>query len=214
MVLVPPRARRVEHERLALARARPQDVVVEPERDDPHALAVEPELRDRPVAHEVADRDHALCAPQRAVPQRRAQGALRPREQRRQVEVLDVVERDHLRQRRFAAARSSAGSARRRRPRGVPRAGRGGRRQGPSRGAAPASRTPTGTRARRPTAAPRRRPARPGAAQRGRNGSRSAPRPRSSSRTYVSLPPSRPGTSVSSEIRQLTQRSYWRLTEP
>ena len=72
--------------------------------DDPDPFRVEPEQLDRAVAHEGADHDHAVGAAHRAVPRNGAERALGAREEVRQVEVLEVEQRDD---RRFTHGRNA-----------------------------------------------------------------------------------------------------------
>ena len=61
--------------------------------DDADQIGVEPELRHRPVAHELADHDHPVRAAHRPRPGDGSEGALCAREHLRQVEVLHVEQR-------------------------------------------------------------------------------------------------------------------------
>ncbi len=91
------RPRGIEQKWLALLGARPEDVVVDAQMDHPDPLGSQPEQGDRPVADELADHDHPVGATHRAVPGDGPESALLPREEGRQVEVLQVEERGRRR---------------------------------------------------------------------------------------------------------------------
>ena len=94
VVLVRPRARRIEQEGLAWFVARAEQLVVDSVRCHVHRPWIEFEQLHGTLAHEPARDDHHLRPPCGPVVCRLAKHALPPREQRRPVEVQDVVERD------------------------------------------------------------------------------------------------------------------------
>jgi hypothetical protein len=67
--------------------------VVEAEMDDAERVGAQAKARDCAVAHERARHDHQVRASHGAVPRERPEDALPTAEQRRQVEVLHVVQR-------------------------------------------------------------------------------------------------------------------------
>ena len=96
MVLVRPRARGVEEERLTVdAGRRREPLVVDTQVDRVHACALEAEPLDDPLLDPFADHDHACRAPGSAVVGESPEHPLAAREELRQVEMLHVEERQH-----------------------------------------------------------------------------------------------------------------------
>ena len=97
MVLVRPGPRRVEEERLARLVARPEELVVEPVVDHAHAVGIEAEALDRPLADGRARHDHPVGGPRRQVVPGAAEGTDTPRDELGVVEVQHVVQRHDAR---------------------------------------------------------------------------------------------------------------------
>ncbi len=176
VVLVRPRVRRVEQERLARNVGRRETLEVDAQVDRAHPLGLERQPLDERLARVLRDRDHdPRPAGARAV-ERAPVRELPAREVLREELVLEVEDRRRRgRVGRRAAASRSAGSGRRRarRARALAAAARPGRASPPSRASARASRSSPGTPARPATRARRRRPRRSSARRRGTR----APRP-------------------------------------
>jgi hypothetical protein len=83
VILVRPRPRRVEQERLALLFAGTEPLVVEAERNRMHALGRNPEVRDHAAADELARDDDGVRGTGRSLVGEAAVGAFRPAEELR-----------------------------------------------------------------------------------------------------------------------------------
>jgi hypothetical protein len=118
VVLVRPAAGGIEQERLARYRRRAQVRVVEAEGHHPDPRRVDSQLLDRSAPHELADHDHPVGRAHRAVPGNPPERALAAWEHRRQVEVLEIVQRDDARRPhcRDADRRGKVDDRRRREP--------------------------------------------------------------------------------------------------
>ena len=92
VVLVRPRPRRVEQERLALLVAGAEALVVDAPRDRVDALGRDPQQLDRTAADELARHDHGVRVAGGALVRSRPEEPLGPREELGMIQMLEVVD--------------------------------------------------------------------------------------------------------------------------